>query len=130
VKGLALGQTATATRAFTQADVAEYAALSGDANAGWNGVPGPLLGGLFSYLLGTKLPGRGTNYLKQRLAFPGEASVGETITAIVEIVGLRPEKELVNLKATCVSAAGQVVCEGEALVLVRDLERAPEHAES
>ena len=45
------------------------------------------------------------------------------ITATVEIIRLRPEKELVNLQTICTNPAGDIVCHGEALVLVRDLER-------
>jgi acyl dehydratase len=80
------------------------------------------LGGLFSYLLGTRLPGRGTNWLKQRLVFPQPAYANQAITARVEIVRLRPEKELVNLRTTCANPAGEIVCDGEALVFVKDLE--------
>ncbi|MCB9135880.1 MAG: MaoC family dehydratase [Anaerolineales bacterium] len=119
---LALGQTASATRTFTPTDLTEYAALTGD--TAWvdtNRVPGGLLGGMFSDLLGTKLPGRGTNWLKQSLRFPAPASPGDPITATVEIIRLRPEKDLVNLRTVCTTAAG-VVCEGEALVYVKDLE--------
>jgi len=123
MKGLEIGQRAATTRTFTHADLAEYAALTGDqaAAAGEPRVPGPLLGGLFSTLLGTRLPGRGTNYLKQRLAFPAPAYIGEEITATVEVIRLRPEKALVNLWTVCTNPAGQVVCEGEALALVRDV---------
>jgi acyl dehydratase len=132
VKGLRLGQRAQATRTFTAADVAAYRRLSGDAGlrfavASPDAVPGPLLGGMFSQLLGTELPGRGTNWLKQSLTFPAPARLGEAITASVEIVRLRPEKELVNLRTTCHAADRRVVCDGEALVLVRDLEVDAEH---
>jgi acyl dehydratase len=136
LKWLALGQFAEITRNFSAADLREYRDLSGDTNPafsdatyaeghGWPApqVPGGLLGGLFSYLLGTRLPGRGTNWLKQRLTFPAPCFAGQEITARVEIVRLRPEKELANLRGTC-TAAGQVVCEGESLVLVKDLEHA------
>ncbi len=119
---LQLGQTASATRIFTAADLTEYADLTGDvAWANANRVPGGLLGGMFSDLLGTKLPGRGTNWLKQSLRFPAPATPGEPITATVEIIRLRPEKDLVNLRTVCATVAG-VVCEGEALVYVKDLE--------
>jgi acyl dehydratase len=79
------------------------------------------LGGLFSFLLGTRLPGRGTNWLKQRLVFPRPAYPGQEITARVEITRLRPEKELVNLRTTCTNPQGEIICDGEALVLVKDL---------
>jgi acyl dehydratase len=81
------------------------------------------LGGLFSFLLGTRLPGRGTNYLKQRLVFSAPAYAGQDLEALVEIVRLRPEKQLVNLRTMCQNPAGDPVCWGEALVLVTDVER-------
>ncbi len=124
MKDFHIGQAATTKRTYAAADLAEYHAL---ADAGLPGgrsddhVPGPLLGALFSYLLGTELPGRGANYLKQRLVFPEPALVGEELTATVEIIRLRPEKELVNLRTTCTASGGRVVCDGEALVLVKDV---------
>lgn len=121
MKNFQLGQSATSKRIFTATDLQEYAALAGIASQS-NYVPGPLLGGMFSYLLGTKLPGRGTNYLKQRLEFRQPALIGEELTATVEIVRWRPEKNLVNLKTICVNARGESVCQGEALVLVKDVE--------
>jgi acyl dehydratase len=80
---------------------------------------------MFSTLLGTKLPGGGTNYLKQSIRFLRLASVNDEFTAAVEIVRLRPEKELVNLRTVCINQAGETVCEGEALVLVRDIQTEP-----
>ena len=124
---LAVGQEARASRTFTADDVAAYRVLSGDVGLGFGTtdssatVPGPLLSGMFSDLLGTQLPGPGTNWLKQSLRFPAVAEVGEWVTAVVQITRLRPEKALVNLRTTCVTLAGTVVCEGEALVLVKDL---------
>ena len=121
MKNFQIGQSATSKRTFTQADLAEFASLAGIAQVP-TAVPGPLLGGMFSYLLGTTLPGRGTNYLKQHLEFPKPAFVGDELTATVEIVRLRPEKNLVNLQTICTNARGEVVCQGEALVFVKDVE--------
>ena len=136
-KGLKIGQKAASTRVFSGDDLVEYADLTGDRNpifvdgaytrrAGLKGpmIPGGLLGGLFSYLLGTKLPGRGTNWLKQRIVFAQPAYPGEQITAQVEITRIRPEKELVNLRTACLDQSGQFLCTGEVLVLVSDLEGA------
>ncbi len=134
-KGLEIGQRAQTRRTFTAADLAEYADLSGDTNPvfadadfarglGLEGplIPGGLLGGLFSFLLGSELPGRGTNYLKQRLHFPAPAYVDQLLTASVEIIRIRPDKQLVNLSTVCADAADNVVCHGEALVLISDVE--------
>lgn len=125
MKRLRMGQTAALTRSFSEEDVAAYRALSEDQGLDFGGEtagPGPLLGSLFSQLLGTRLPGRGTNWLKQSLHFPRPARLEEAITATVEIIRLRPEKDLVNLRTTCINPAGETVCIGEALVLVKDLE--------
>lgn len=135
LKGLEIGQRAETRRAFTIRDLAEYADLTGDTNPiftdasfarqlGLAGpmIPGGLLGSLFSYLLGTELPGRGTNYLKQRLEFVTPAYPDEELTATVEVIRLRPEKQLVNLSTVCTNPAGEVICHGEALVLVSDIE--------
>lgn len=129
---LTVGQEARASRTFTAADIATYRALCGDTrlqfgvanSTGQGTVPGPLLSGMFSDLLGTQLPGPGTNWLKQSLHFPGVAFVGEAVTAVVQISRLRPEKALVNLQTTCVTSTGKLVCQGEALVLVKDIQSA------
>jgi acyl dehydratase len=132
---LKIGQTATAERIFSAEDLAEYADLTGDTNPlfqdpnfshqlGFDDciIPGPLLSGMFSDLLGTKLPGRGTNWLKQNLHFPAAAYAGDEITARVEITRLRPEKDLVNLRGTSQNSNGELVCQAQSLVLARDLE--------
>ncbi len=121
MKDLSIGQSATTRRTFTEHDLKEYAALAGIVPDAVQTVPGPLLGGLFSYLLGTTLPGRGTNYLKQSLEFRKPAATGEEITATVEIIRLRPDKDLVNLRTICRDPSGEIVCEGEALVHVQDV---------
>jgi acyl dehydratase len=133
-KGMELGQSAGTVRTFTNTELDEYADLTGDTNPiitnegyaqgqGLEGrlVPGGLLGGLFSYLLGTRLPGPGTNYLKQQLRFPNPAYTGQELTARVEIVRLRSKKQLVNLSTVCADPSGRIVCYGEALVLVSDV---------
>ena len=126
MKRLCIGQQASASRIFSLEDVAQYRELTGDSGLHFGtkaetAVPGPLLAGMFSDLLGTQLPGRGTNWLKQQLQYPAVAYMGSEIIAIVEIIRLRPEKELVNLRTTCTNEVGEIVCEGEALVLVKDL---------
>jgi len=118
---LELGQRAELTRSYTQEDMTEFAALAGEGASVPLTVPGPLIGGLFSYLLGVKLPGRGTNYLKQSLEFLVPAPVGEPLTASVTITRLRPEKHLVDLETVCEAADGTRICQGRALVYVEDV---------
>jgi 3-hydroxybutyryl-CoA dehydratase len=118
----AVGQRAELVRTFAAGDVADFAALVGGDLDGAEHVPSGLVGGLFSTLLGTTLPGRGTNWMKQTLRFRSRARVGERLTASVEVVRLRPDKRLVNLRVSCVNDAGATVCEGEALVLALEME--------
>jgi 3-hydroxybutyryl-CoA dehydratase len=116
-----IGDRAHVTRTFRPEDVAALAKLSGGQCAGKETVPEPLIGGLFSYLLGRELPGFGTNYLKQQMRFLSPAPLGEPITATVEITRIRPDKHLVDLATTCTAADGTVLCDGRALVLVEDV---------
>jgi len=113
---LAIGQRATLCRTFAAEEV------------GGAIVPNALVGGLFSTLLGTRLPGRGTNWMKQSLRFYRRAHVGEALTATVEIVRLRPDKRLVNLRVACVNATGATICEGESLVLALEMEKMMQRA--
>jgi len=132
--GLRPGQSASATRAFTAADIGEYVALTGDSNPyhadaafarargfGEAAVPLPLLAGMFSDLLGTRLPGRGTGWMKQSLRLASAARLDEALTAQVRIVRLRAGKDLVNLASVVTGEDGRVVVQGESLVLVRNL---------
>jgi len=116
---LELGKRAELTRSYTEQDMLDFARMAGACTPGT--VPGPLIGGLFSYLLGVKLPGRGTNYLKQSLEFLAPAPVGMPLTASVTVTRLRPEKHLVDLETVCEAADGTRLCQGRALVYVEDV---------
>lgn len=117
-----IGSRASTTRAFSRDDIAAFLELAGDSQPPAF-VPEPLVGALFSYLLGVELPGFGTNYLKQELRFLAPATIGEPLTATVEVTGVRPEKFLVDLATACTDSRGALVCRGRALVLVRDVAR-------
>ncbi|MGS4990469.1 phosphate acetyltransferase [Roseibium sp. RP-7] len=116
-----VGARAEVKRSYTEDDMRGFAQLAGNGAEVPVSVPGPLIGGLFSYLLGVELPGRGTNYLKQNLEFLAPAPVGETLTASVTITRLRPEKHLVDLETVCEAEDGTRICQGRALVYVEDV---------
>ena len=115
-----VGDSAETTRIFNRKDLSDYARLSGHEVAGEQ-IPEPLIGALFSYLLGVKLPGLGTNYLKQETCFQPGAVAGDVLTARVTITRLRPDKQLVDLETTCRLSNDRIVASGRALVYVGDV---------
>jgi len=115
-----IGQFATITKQYSPEDLAPFCELLGASDEQMTAVPEPLIGALFSYLLGVELPGPGTNWLKQEFNFLNPAPLCEPLTAKVEITRLRPEKHLVDLMATCTTADGTVICQGRSLMLAKD----------
>lgn len=116
MKQLAVGMQASTQRAFDHALIAEYAALCDDHVS--DRVPEPLIGGLFSYLLGVELPGAGSVYLKQEFTFATAARIGELLTATVTITHIRTDKPLVTLRTRCTGDHERLIADGEALVMV------------
>lgn len=134
-KGMYVGQSIDITQSYTSDDIKEYANLTGDANPlyldecyarsiGLQGtiIPAPLMSGIFSWILGTKLPGRGTNWMKQSVHIAAPAYIDDPLTTHMEIVRIRPDKDLVNLNGTIRKGNGEIVCQCTSLVLVKDLE--------
>lgn len=78
---------------------------------------GMLLAAYISAVLGIQLPGPGSIYVNQTLAFKAPVRYGDTITTAVEVIELIPERNRVRLKTTCTNQNGQVVLEGEAVIL-------------
>jgi 3-hydroxybutyryl-CoA dehydratase len=74
--------------------------------------------GLISATLANDLPGPGTVYLNQTLQFKLPLYPGDTVTATVEIVSVRPDKPIATLSTVCTNQDDAVVVEGEAVVLV------------
>lgn len=115
-----VGDYVEISRAFSALDLRDYVKLSGHiVNA--DCVPEPLIGALFSFLLGVKLPGKGTMYLKQETSFLENAVIGESLLAEVKVTRLRPEKHLADLSTTCQRADGKLIASGRALVYIRDV---------
>jgi 3-hydroxybutyryl-CoA dehydratase len=126
---LKVGDTAEFTKTVSEADIYMYAGVTGDANPAHidevyaSGTffktriaHGMLLGGFISTVLGNRLPGNGTIYMKQELEFLGPVRIGDTVTARAEVVEVNKEKNRVRLRTTCVSQDGKMVVDGEALV--------------
>ena len=83
---------------------------------------GLLAAGLISAVLGTRLPGPGTIYLRQELDFKSPVFLGETITARVRILEKFDRQEKIRLRTWVESQGGRLVLDGSALILFRPTE--------
>lgn len=128
---LQVGDRARFTKTITEQDVYAYAGITGDFNPvhvdeayatttrfGRRVAHGGLLVGLISTVLGTDSPGPGGIYLGQSLSFRKPAFLGETVTAEVEVVEVLVEKKRVAYKTRCLNQRGEVIAEGESLMLL------------
>jgi 3-hydroxybutyryl-CoA dehydratase len=127
---LHVGQTATLCKTITEQDILMYSAVTLDTNPlhmdeeaarksrfGGRVAHGMLSAGLISTLLGTRLPGPGTVYLRQSLAFRRPVKIGHTVKAMVEITDLNVARKSATLRTRCM-VEEDVVIDGEAIVLV------------
>jgi len=127
---LRVGQSASLAKTITEADILLYSAVSMDTNPvhvdaeaakvsifGERIAHGMLSAGLISAVLGTKLPGPGTLYMRQSLRFAAPVKIGATVRATATVTALNPEKKRATLSTIC-TVGDEVVIEGEAYVQV------------
>ena len=125
----AIGARATKVRTITADDIVRFAEVSGDRNPvhldaayaarslfGQRIAHGFLIGSMISALLGMELPGKGSIYLGQTLKFLAPVHVGDTVTASVEVIGVRAEKRIITLRTDCTNQNGVLVLTGEAVI--------------
>ena len=126
---LKIGDTAEFAKTVSESDIYLYAGITGDLNPAHINedyakntffktriAHGMLSAGFISTVIGTKLPGTGSIYVKQDLRFLAPVRIGDTITARVEVVEIIAEKKRVRLKTTCINQEGIQVLDGEAVV--------------
>ncbi len=127
---LRIGQSASIGKTISEADILMFTAVSLDTNPihldaeaakqtvfGERIAHGMLSASLISALLGTRLPGPGSIYMRQSLRFVAPVKIGDTVKATVEVVSLNPEKKRATLKTICM-VGDELVIEGEAYVQV------------
>lgn len=123
------GASASRTCTITDEMIRAFAEVTGDANPvhlddayaagsrfGRRIAHGMIAAGMISATLANDLPGPGTLYLGQSLKFNQPVYPGDTITATVEVLTVRPDKPIVTLATVCTNQDGEVVLEGEAVV--------------
>lgn len=124
-----IGDSASFSKTVTEYDVYQFAGVTGDFNpVHINAVAaeesqfkhriahGILSAGFISTVIGTELPGPGTIYLSQQLKFRRPVYLGDTITATVTVKE-KLEKKRICLATICHNQHGEVVSEGESMVI-------------
>jgi phosphate acetyltransferase len=134
-----IGQSAEIQRTLTRDDIALFSKVSGDLNpthvdedyargSGAQGVTGHSMWstGLVSSLLGNVLPGPGTSYRKQDVAFQRPIALGDTVTARIKAREKRDDNvilfdcEVVNQNDDVVmTGLAEVVAPGEKVRIER-----------
>ncbi|HAU32597.1 MAG TPA: enoyl-CoA hydratase [Desulfotomaculum sp.] len=127
---LKIGDQASITKTISEEDVNLFAGITQDFNPlhmqdeyaresifKRRVAHGMLTASLISAVIGTVLPGPGTIYLEQTLKFHAPAFIGDTITALVEVIDKAPGKKRIQLKTTCKNQNDQLILSGQALVM-------------
>lgn len=121
-----VGQKARRSKTVTARDVELYAEITGDRNPlhfdaafaagtrfGRLVTQGGITSGMLNALVAMDLPGPGTVFMSQSLKYLAPTYLGDTLTAEVEVLAVKPDKPVCQLKATITNQDGTVVLEGE-----------------
>jgi 3-hydroxybutyryl-CoA dehydratase len=124
-----VGDEASFAKTITEADVVNYAGLSGDFNPVHIDAEyaaqsmfkerishGMLVAGLISAVLGTRLPGPNSIYLGQELKFTAPVKFGDTVTAHALVTEKRDDKRIIKLRTWVTNQRGDTVIDGSAVV--------------
>ena len=127
---LRIGEKASFTKTISETDVYLFAGISGDFNPMHVNeefakltpfktriAHGALPQSLIAPVLGTKLPGLGTVAVEVTTRFKRPTFFGDTITATAEVVEKLEKKRWVRLKLVWTNQRGELVSEGEAVVI-------------
>ena len=125
--GVDIGYKTTHMKTVTEADITAFAGVSGDFNPvhmneeyakktlfGGRIAHGVIAISLLSAAM-AKLPGLSI-LLSHSSRFLKPVRIGDTITAIAEVVDTRKDKGIVTLKNTCINQNGEAILEGETVV--------------
>lgn len=134
-KDFKVGEKAEISKKITENDINTTADLTGDFNpihidedfakkTRFKGriAHGVLSAGLISAVLGMHLPGPGAIYLGQTLKFLNPVRVGDTLKAEAVVTKWRAEKKILHLETKCSNQNGDPIVEGEAVLLIEELE--------
>ncbi|MEX0731433.1 MAG: MaoC family dehydratase [Aquisalimonadaceae bacterium] len=127
---LTIGQTASFSKTVTEADIVNFAGVSGDFNpmhvdedfAGKTRFKGRIAHGMLSAayisrIVGMYLPGPGSIYVSQSLRFRAPVKIGDTMTVRAEVREMSAERGFVTLDIQCLVREKAVVT-GDAVMMV------------
>lgn len=133
---IAVGDTASFSKAVTEQDINQFAQISGDNNPahmdeeyaaaspfGERVAHGLLTAGFIGTVLGMQLPGPGSIYLSQTLNFLAPVKIGDTVTATAEVMEIGPKRKTATLRTICRNQNGISVVEGVATVRLPRVQR-------
>jgi len=124
---LHVGQSAERSKTIADADVQRYAEITGDYNPlhfddafaagtrfGRRVAQGGIAAGMLNALVAMDLPGAGTVFMSQTLTYKAPAYLGDTLTARVEVVSLKADKPVCQLRFAIRNQDDVVILEAEA----------------
>jgi acyl dehydratase len=124
--GLRVGQRARREQTVTERAVELYAEITGDRNPlhfdadfaartrfGRLVAQGGITAGMLNALVAMDLPGPGTVFMSQALRYLAPAYLGDTLTAEVEVLSLKSDKPVCQLRALIRNQHGTTLLEGE-----------------
>ncbi len=130
LEDVSIGASASFAKAISDADVNAFAAVSGDDNPlhldenfaaqtrfGGRIVHGMLTVSLWSTIVGTKLPGPGSAWLRQEILFVKPVRIGAHVSAKITVVKIEPEKQRVHFDAES-RVEDELVAKGRGVVWV------------
>jgi 3-hydroxybutyryl-CoA dehydratase len=126
---LKVGERAHFAKTVSESDIYLYAGVTGDFNPAHTNeeyagksffktriAHGMMTAGFISTVMANHLPGPGTIYISQSVNFLAPVRIGDTITAVAEVVELDPEQNRARMKTYCLNQDGAKVLDGEAIV--------------
>ncbi|WP_071394653.1 MaoC family dehydratase [Bacillus tuaregi] len=130
-----IGDQAVFSKTISEFDIYQFAGITGDFNPMHIDeefadktifqdriAHGLLTGSFISTVLGMKLPGPNSIYLSQSFRFTAPVKVGDTIKAVVEVIEKQDRKKFIKLKTQVWNQRQEMVVDGEALVMKKQLE--------
>lgn len=125
-----IGDKNTFSKTITEADVILFAGISGDFNpvhmneeiAKNSMFKGRIVHGMLAASLlgaaGASFLGGGAIYVGHTQRFTAPVRIGDTVTAVVEVTGLVPEKKIIRYRGYCLNQEGTVCVDGESTVKI------------